>query len=407
MRGRGPPGATRPSTPTALRHRQERVRDRRTTSSARSGRARRGTRGCGSRFCGLRRRSIRSVSPRVPTSRVRAQEVVRRRSPRRRRRTRACRAARSAGVQPAPGGIELQEGVLDEMTRRHDDDRIGKAMAALRCSRRGSLPSSRSPWRLARRWPRAPRATAPAAARGRWRSCPRAATTTPSRSLDRLDARPQLAIGLVSATQGRYTPTQALLDISPGHAHLAGRLQARAAAAARARARRRRQRLHLRLDATCVERATTAPAEIQPGLLAQPHPGRRRATPASAGRDTSRPIAAADRGGRRRGGVARHGRRPRATRAHAAAASTSSSSSGCRPAAGATRRSTSCCATAARATLLHRHADAAARARAAAAADRRRRPGARDGVADLGHDAPAGHRRRHRPRADDPRPASA
>src|SRR5204863_6365621 len=34
--------------------------------------------------------------------------------------------------------------------------------------------------------------------------------------LDRLDARPQLALGLVSATQGHYTPQQALLDITQG-----------------------------------------------------------------------------------------------------------------------------------------------------------------------------------------------
>ena len=34
--------------------------------------------------------------------------------------------------------------------------------------------------------------------------------------IDRLDARPQLALGLVSATQGRYWPEQALLDMSAG-----------------------------------------------------------------------------------------------------------------------------------------------------------------------------------------------
>src|SRR3954470_11701254 len=34
--------------------------------------------------------------------------------------------------------------------------------------------------------------------------------------IDRLGARPQLALGLVSATQGRYSPEQTLLDMSAG-----------------------------------------------------------------------------------------------------------------------------------------------------------------------------------------------
>src|SRR4051794_39552368 len=38
----------------------------------------------------------------------------------------------------------------------------------------------------------------------------------PKPVLDRLDARPELALGLVSATQGRYSPQQAMLDITAG-----------------------------------------------------------------------------------------------------------------------------------------------------------------------------------------------
>ncbi len=45
---------------------------------------------------------------------------------------------------------------------------------------------------------------------------PEGGNDNPAPVLDRLAARPTLAIGLVSATQGRYTPTQSMLDISAG-----------------------------------------------------------------------------------------------------------------------------------------------------------------------------------------------
>src|SRR4051794_791565 len=45
---------------------------------------------------------------------------------------------------------------------------------------------------------------------------PSGGDNNPKPVLDRLDARPQLALGLVSATQGRYSPAQAVLDMSAG-----------------------------------------------------------------------------------------------------------------------------------------------------------------------------------------------
>ena len=45
---------------------------------------------------------------------------------------------------------------------------------------------------------------------------PEGGDDNPAPVLDRLDARPQLALGLVSATQGLYSPGQTLLDISAG-----------------------------------------------------------------------------------------------------------------------------------------------------------------------------------------------
>jgi hypothetical protein len=94
----------------------------------------------------------------------------------------------------------------------------------------------------------------------------------PDTLLHRLDARPQLAIGLVSATQGTYTRRQALLDITAG---------SRTAAAAYG------EPLPLRLDlvpggdgtgfifgwSRVLRRARAALAEIQPGLLASAVPG--------------------------------------------------------------------------------------------------------------------------------------
>src|SRR5215207_7990507 len=45
---------------------------------------------------------------------------------------------------------------------------------------------------------------------------PEGGDDNPAPVFERLTARPRLSLGLVSATQGRYTPQQALLDISAG-----------------------------------------------------------------------------------------------------------------------------------------------------------------------------------------------
>jgi hypothetical protein len=94
----------------------------------------------------------------------------------------------------------------------------------------------------------------------------------PDPVLDRLDARPNLAIGLVSATQGVYSPEQMLLDLSAG---------------SRTSAAVYHPRTPPRLELVpagdgggfifqwtkVLERADTALAEIQPGLLASRIPG--------------------------------------------------------------------------------------------------------------------------------------
>ena len=85
--------------------------------------------------------------------------------------------------------------------------------------------------------------------------------------LERLQARPQLSVGLLGATQGPYSVRQTLLDLSQGH-----------------RLSRSGYEPHelpgLRLEGTsirgwvaAVRRAGTAPADIRPGLLAASVPG--------------------------------------------------------------------------------------------------------------------------------------
>ncbi len=94
----------------------------------------------------------------------------------------------------------------------------------------------------------------------------------PDPILDRLDARPQLALGLFSATQGRYSPEQAVLDMSAG---------SRTSAAVYDPAEPPALELVVGGDrsgfifgwSTALERAGTAPAEITPGLLASRLPG--------------------------------------------------------------------------------------------------------------------------------------
>jgi len=89
----------------------------------------------------------------------------------------------------------------------------------------------------------------------------------PKPVLDRLDARPQLALGLVSATQARYSPEQAVLDLSAG---------SRTSAAVYDPRDPPDLELVVGGDGSgfifgwskALERADTALAEITPGLLA-------------------------------------------------------------------------------------------------------------------------------------------
>ncbi len=117
----------------------------------------------------------------------------------------------------------------------------------------------------------------------------------PKPVLDRLDARPQLALGLVSATQGRYSPEQAMLDISAG---------SRTSAAVYDPVTAPKLELVVGGDRSgfvfgwskVLTRADTALAEITPGLLASRIPG----GAAYAGvtrRDHLEAVAAADRDG--------------------------------------------------------------------------------------------------------------
>jgi len=117
----------------------------------------------------------------------------------------------------------------------------------------------------------------------------------PKPILDRLEARPDFALGLVSATQGRYSPTQSVLDMSAG---------SRTSAAVYDPVSAPTLELVTGGDGSgfvfgwskVVERAKTALAEITPGMLASAIPG----GAAYAGltrRDHLEAIVAADRGG--------------------------------------------------------------------------------------------------------------
>jgi hypothetical protein len=94
----------------------------------------------------------------------------------------------------------------------------------------------------------------------------------PKPILDRLDARPQLALGLVSVTQGRYSPEQAVLDMTAG---------SRTSAAVYNPTTVPSIELVTGGDGSgfifgwskVVKRADTALAEITPGLLAGRIPG--------------------------------------------------------------------------------------------------------------------------------------
>ena len=81
--------------------------------------------------------SMRSASPRVPTRRERLQQMVGRRSPRRRRANSRLCAARSVGVEAPPGGVDLQERVLDEVPVRHSGVSIGQYLRRRHAHRPG------------------------------------------------------------------------------------------------------------------------------------------------------------------------------------------------------------------------------------------------------------------------------
>ncbi|HEX4363762.1 MAG TPA: hypothetical protein VHZ75_04370 [Solirubrobacteraceae bacterium] len=101
---------------------------------------------------------------------------------------------------------------------------------------------------------------------------PAGGENNPKPILDRLSARPALAIGLVSATQGQFSPEQMVLDLSAGSRTSRAVYKPSAAP-------------HLELVpggdgsgfifgwSKVLARAATAPAEIKPGLLAGRIPG--------------------------------------------------------------------------------------------------------------------------------------
>ncbi|MEA2234302.1 MAG: hypothetical protein QOD83_4118 [Solirubrobacteraceae bacterium] len=101
---------------------------------------------------------------------------------------------------------------------------------------------------------------------------PAGGQNNPKPILDRLEARPQLALGLMSATQGRYTPQQEVLDISAG---------SRTSAAVYDPRDPPQLQLVVGGDGTgfifgwskVLKRAKTALAEIKPGVLASQVPG--------------------------------------------------------------------------------------------------------------------------------------
>jgi hypothetical protein len=101
---------------------------------------------------------------------------------------------------------------------------------------------------------------------------PEGGDDNPDPVLDRLDARPQLALGLVSATQGLYSPEQMLLDITAG---------SRTSAAVYNTRRPPQLELVVGGDGSgfifgwsqVLSRARSALAEIEPGLLASQIPG--------------------------------------------------------------------------------------------------------------------------------------
>ena len=101
---------------------------------------------------------------------------------------------------------------------------------------------------------------------------PEGGDDNPDPVLDRLAERPRMAIGLLSATQGRYSPVQSLLDISAGSRTSVNVYKPRTP-----------PRLELVVGGDgsgfifgwtkALQRARTALAQIRPGLLAERIPG--------------------------------------------------------------------------------------------------------------------------------------
>jgi hypothetical protein len=124
---------------------------------------------------------------------------------------------------------------------------------------------------------------------------PSGGNDNPKPVIERLDARPSLALGLVSATQGRYSPEQAVLDMSAG---------SRTSAAVYDPSDPPPLELVVGGDGSgfvfgwskVVKRAGTALAEITPGLLGGQIPGGA-AYAGVAGRKHLEAILAADRAG--------------------------------------------------------------------------------------------------------------
>jgi hypothetical protein len=114
--------------------------------------------------------------------------------------------------------------------------------------------------------------------------------------IDRLDARRQLALGLVSATQGRYSPEQAMLDISAGTRTSVAVYDPHDPPPVELVAGGDGSGFVLGWSKV-VRRAGTARAEIVPGMLADRIPGGA-AYAGIAGRTHVEAVAATDRTGR-------------------------------------------------------------------------------------------------------------
>jgi len=124
---------------------------------------------------------------------------------------------------------------------------------------------------------------------------PPADTTLPRPSvLDQLDAHPELSLGLSSATQGRYDPQQAVLDITQGARTSAAAYDERDPATVDFLASVDGARMFGWPDV--LARAQTARADIEPGLLAATVPGGVAYVGVS-GRKQREAAAAADRDG--------------------------------------------------------------------------------------------------------------